>query len=85
MLRQPGVAPSLPGKKSTQRACGIGDTLWTSRGLFRYAAVAGDPELHRRVGEHAQGSLLNFLDHQSEEGRIPIMMSVKDPDPCLGV
>ena len=83
VLRHPSVAPSLPGKEYATSLWDW-DTLWTSRGLFRYAA-AGDPELHRRVGEHAQGSLLNFLDHQSEEGRIPIMMSVSNPDPfgCL--
>ena len=84
VLRHPSVAPSLPGKEYSTSLWDW-DTLWTSRGLFRYATAAGDKELHRRVGEHAQGSLLNFLDHQSEEGRIPIMMSVSNPDPfgCL--
>jgi hypothetical protein len=41
---------------------------------------------HGKICEHAQGSLLSFLDHQSEKGRIPIMLDVTDPDPfeCLG-
>ena len=84
VLQHPSVAPSLPGKEYSTSLWDW-DTLWTSRGLFRYAAVAGDKDLQKRVGEHAQGSLFNFLDHQSEEGRIPIMMSVRDADPfgCL--
>ena len=51
------------------------DTLWTARGLFRFATVSNDPALHQRVGEHAIGSLMNFLNHQSDEGRIPLMIA----------
>jgi putative isomerase len=37
------------------------------------------------VVEHARGSVLNFLDHQAPDGRIPMLITVSDPDPlgCL--
>jgi putative isomerase len=33
------------------------------------------------VGDHAIGSFLNFFDHQSDEGRVSIMLDVKNADP----
>ncbi|MGC2298584.1 MAG: trehalase family glycosidase, partial [Acidobacteriaceae bacterium] len=83
-LKYPSVSPSLPGKEYSTSLWDW-DTYWTARGLFRVARVSGNPQLHSKVCEHAQGSLLNFLDHQSEEGRIPLMLDVTDPDPfgCL--
>jgi putative isomerase len=33
------------------------------------------------VGEHAIGSFMDFFDHQSDEGRISILLDVKDADP----
>lgn len=83
-LKWPSIAPSLPGKEYSTSLWDW-DTLWTARGLFRYANLARNPELHSRVAAHARGSLANFLDRQSATGRLPIMMSVTDPDPfgCL--
>ncbi len=84
ILRYPSISPSLPGK-AYSTSLWDWDTYWTARGLYRLANLLGDRELHRKVSENAQGSLLNFLDHQSDEGRIPIMLSVTNPDPfgCL--
>lgn len=84
VLRYPSISPSLPGATYNTQLWDW-DTLWTSTGLFRLAHLLGNGDLHRRVGEHARGSLLNFLDHQSEAGRIPIMIEVSNPDPfgCL--
>ncbi len=84
ILRHPSVSPSLPGKAYSTQLWDW-DTLWTSRGLFRLAHLTDDHELRQKVGRHAQGSLLNFLDHQAEDGRIPIMIDVTNPDPfgCL--
>jgi putative isomerase len=84
ILQYPSIAPSLPGKQYSTSLWDW-DTLWTARGLFRYATLSGDEALHAKIGEHAIGSLRNFLDHQSQEGRIPIMLDVRNADPlgCL--
>ncbi len=84
ILRHPSISPSLPGKAYSTQLWDW-DTLWTSRGLFRLAHLTGDHKLLERVGRHAQGSLLNFLEHQGDTGRIPIMTAVDNPDPlgCL--
>lgn len=80
ILKQPSVSPSLPGKQYSTQLWDW-DTLWTSQGLFRLAALEKDEALRQRVCEHVSGSLLNFLEHASAEGRIPIMMTATDPDP----
>jgi putative isomerase len=84
LLTRPSIAISLPGKEYSEQLWDW-DTLWTAQGLFRYAQLTKDRDFHGKVVEHAQGSLLNFLDRQSDEGRIPIMFTATDPDPfgCL--
>jgi putative isomerase len=84
VLQHPSVSPSLPGKEYSTSLWDW-DTLWTSRSLFALARVTGNTDLHEKTGLHVQGSLLNFFDHQSEEGRMPIMISTSNPDPfgCL--
>ena len=84
VLRYPSISPSLPNKQYSTQLWDW-DTYWTARGLFRLAKLSSDRDLRQRLCEHAQGSLQNFFDHQSEEGRIPIMIDVKDADPfgCL--
>jgi putative isomerase len=79
VLRYPSISPSLPGKAYSTQLWDW-DTYWTAQGLFRLAKLRGDRDLHRNVSEHAQGSLLNFFDHQSEDGRIPIMIDVNNAD-----
>jgi putative isomerase len=80
VLTHPSIAPSLPGKQYSTSLWDW-DTYWTARGLFRFAAISKDADLQKKLGEHAIGSFLNFFDHQSEEGRVSIMMDVKDADP----
>jgi len=80
ILKHPSVAPSLPGKRYSTQLWDW-DTLWTSRGLFRLAALQHDEPLKQKLCDHVSGSLLNFLDHASAEGRIPILMTTTDPDP----
>jgi len=84
VLRYPSVSPSLPNKQYSTELWDW-DTYWTSRGLFRLARTVHDSELHRMVSEHARGSFQNFFEHQSSEGRIPLMISVGNADPfgCL--
>ena len=80
ILKYPSIAPSLPGKQYSAQLWDW-DTLWTSRGLFRLAALTHDDPLKQRLCDHVSGSLLNFLDHASADGRIPILMTPTDPDP----
>jgi len=79
VLHHPSISPTLPGKAYSTQLWDW-DTYWTSRGLFRLANLLGDHDLHQKVGQHVQGSLLNFLDYQSAEGRIPLMIDVNNPD-----
>ena len=82
-LAHPSIACSLPGKAYSTTLWDW-DTYWTMRGLFRFAAISKDSAFREKTGEHAIGSLLIFLDNQSDEGRIPMLLSVKSADP-LGV
>ena len=79
ILKYPSIAPSLPGKQYSAQLWDW-DTLWTSRGLFRIANLTKDQTLKEALFEHVSGSLLNFLDHASPEGRIPILMTPTNPD-----
>jgi putative isomerase len=80
ILTYPSISPSLPGKQYSTQLWDW-DTLWTSQGLFRLATLTHDDALKQQLCDHVSGSLLNFLDHASPEGRIPILMSTTDPDP----
>lgn len=75
MLKHPSIAPSLPGK-TYSTSLWDWDTYWTARGLFAFARATGNSAFHRQVCKHAIDSLMNFLDYQSDAGRIPIMISV---------
>jgi len=80
VLQHPSIACSLPGKQYSTSLWDW-DTYWTARGLFQFAAISNDSAFRKSVGEHAIGSFTNFFDHQSAEGRLPIMLDVKNPDP----
>jgi len=80
ILEHPSVAPTLPGEAYSTNLWDW-DTLWTSQGLFRLAALLRDDQLKHQLCEHVSGSLLNFLEHASPDGQIPIMMTADDPDP----
>ncbi len=79
ILQYPSIAPSLPGKQYSAQLWDW-DTLWTSRGLIRVAALTDDESFRRELFQHVSGSLLNFLDHASADGRIPILMTPTNPD-----
>jgi putative isomerase len=80
ILKHPSIAPALPGKAYSTNLWDW-DTLWTSQGLFRLAALRHDDRLRQQLCEHVSGSLLNFLEHASPGGQLPIMMTADDPDP----
>lgn len=83
-LRFPSISPSLPRSQYSSELWDW-DTMWTARGLFHAARLTGDNALRDRIAAHARGSLANFFDHQSEAGRIPMLITVSNPDPlhCL--
>jgi putative isomerase len=80
VLQHPSIACSLPGKQYSTSLWDW-DTYWTARGLFQFAAISNDSAFRKSVGDHAIGSFTNFFDHQSDEGRLPILLDVKNPDP----
>jgi putative isomerase len=80
VLKHPSIAPSLPGK-AYSTSLWDWDTLWTSQGLFRLAALQHDEPLKQKLCAHVSGSLLNFLEHGSSGGQIPIVMTTTNPDP----
>jgi putative isomerase len=79
ILTHPSIASSLPGKNYGTNLWDW-DTLWTTRGLFRFATMTQNPGLRRQVGEHAIGSFMNFFDNQSDEGRVSIMIDETQAD-----
>jgi putative isomerase len=80
ILTHPSIACSLPGKRYSTQLWDW-DTYWTAHGLFRFEKISNDSDFRSKVGEHAIGSFMNFFDHQSDEGRISIMLEVKNADP----
>lgn len=80
ILKHPSIAPSLPGKQYSTDLWDW-DTLWTTRGLFRFAELTQNTSLKSHIADHARGSLLNFFDHQSPDGRLPILLSATSADP----
>lgn len=79
ILRHPSIAQSAPGKAYSTQFWDW-DTLWTSQGLFRLAALQHAESLKQKLCEHVAGSLLNFLEHASPDGQLPIMMTADNPD-----
>jgi putative isomerase len=79
ILKHPSIAQSVTGKAYSTELWDW-DTLWTSQGLFRVAALQHDDSLKEKLCEHVSGSLLNFLEHASPGGQIPIMMTADNPD-----
>jgi putative isomerase len=83
-LRYKSISPSLPHSQYSTELWDW-DTLWTTQGLLHVASAAHDVSLRAQIIEHAKGSLLNFLDHQAADGRVPMLITVSNPDPlhCL--
>lgn len=62
------------------------DTYWSVYGLLNLADRFTDSSLKDRIIEHAKGNVRNFLDHQLEDGYIPMMIEVgKWPEPYLNI
>ncbi len=61
------------------------DTYWSVYGLL--GMMEDFPkEMQEKIVEHARGNVMNFLDHQLEDGYIPMMIEVADwPEPYLNM
>lgn len=79
-FNHPSLAISPPGKNYSTELWDW-DTLWIIRSLLTLARWPEAASLRSTILEHSQGSLLNFLDKQAPDGRIPIMISVANKDP----
>lgn len=84
ILQHPWIALSLPGREYSASLWDW-DLVCTTRGLLQLANLTNNTTLRDDIVLHAQGSLFNFLDQQSHDGRLPIMISGENPDPfgCL--
>lgn len=56
------------------------DSYWAATALFTVAEQLNDSAMLARVKTHALGSLLNFFDHQGNDGSLPILMNPEDAD-----
>lgn len=54
------------------------DTFWSVYGLISYAKRRNDDQFNQRLITHAKGNIYNFLDHQLEDGYIPMMIEVAE-------
>ena len=62
------------------------DTYWSVYGLISYAKMKKDDAFKQRLITHAKGNVYNFLDHQMEDGYIPMMIEVAQwPKPYLNL
>lgn len=52
------------------------DTFWSVYGFLNLADEYHDPSMKGCLIEHAKGNVYNFLDHQLEDGYIPMMIEV---------
>ena len=52
------------------------DTYWSVYGLLNLIESNKDDDLKEQIIEHAKGNIYNFLDHQLEDGYIPMMIEV---------
>lgn len=78
-LPYPSIAPSLPGKAYSTELWDW-DTYWTALGLFDVAHATRDENFRKRICQHAQGSVLDFLHYQSADGRLPIQVNLHNSD-----
>ena len=61
------------------------DTYWSVYGLFGMMDSFSE-ELQEKILVHARGNIRNFMDHQLEDGYIPMMIEVgRWPEPYLNM
>jgi len=75
-LKHPYLDPGGPYSKTLWDW----DSFWAATALLGISEVTGDKQFQERVLYYAKGSLMNFFDHQGEDGSISILLSDTDPD-----
>ena len=61
------------------------DTYWSAYGLLGMMDTF-EPAIQEKILINARGNVQNFLDHQLDDGYIPMMIEVKDwPEPYLNM
>ncbi len=62
------------------------DTYWSVYGFFNLAEAYEKDEVKEQLIKHAKGNIHNFMDHQLQDGYIPMMIEVADwPEPYLNM
>lgn len=54
------------------------DTYWSVYGLMSFSKHYQDAAFDEQLERHSKGNVLNFFDHQLEDGYIPMMIEVAD-------
>lgn len=61
------------------------DTYWSVYAIFSILDEF-EPDMQKKILLHSKGNVLNFFDHQLEDGYIPMMIEVADwPEPYLNM
>lgn len=62
------------------------DTFWSVYGLLNLPELSDTEAKRQKLMDHAKGNVRNFIDHQLEDGYIPMMIEVADwPEPYLNM
>ncbi|MBN2222244.1 MAG: trehalase / alfa-L-rhamnosidase / mannosyl oligosaccharide glucosidase [Vallitaleaceae bacterium] len=56
------------------------DTYWSVYGLISFAKSYQNKEFNEKLILHSKGNVFNFLDHQLEDGYIPMMIELGEWD-----
>ncbi len=75
-LRHPYLDPSGPYSKNLWDW----DSLWAATAVLGISERCSAPELKAKTLRHLRGSIANFMEHQAEDGSIPIMLTPDNPD-----
>ena len=80
-IRHPFVSPGGPYSGTLWDW----DSYWTLLAVLSVSERRGDHEMLRKVEPYAKGTFFNFLEHQGEDGALPILIQSDDEDPfdCL--
>ena len=81
VLKYPFISPGGPYAQTLWDW----DSYWTIFAILEISKKNGDTSMLEKIEPYARGAFFNFLDHQGEDGAIPILIEPDDADPfdCL--
>ncbi len=56
------------------------DSYWSVFAMLKMSDKYGNAELKERIVPYARGVFFNFIEHQGEDGSLPILMTAEDDD-----